>query len=486
MFKSSPEVTESYKKGLVTDLERATKEILRETEKAQVVTKSAEHGALHRLCYSVERIFSHGVKSSIWGKSLLWDFVASLDQCLPGSTETIEYLKECCTTPTGRARSFILLGLNEKALQAYTKALIWNQKVSTYYLKKWAVLRCPTSTSKILLLFAALESIDFNLDCKDRDLDFPNYWNKWGVNIQIEKPKKRSSVTLKRSNSILSLYTTAGKDTDDTSTVQTHPPLKPVTGKKRMSVEIVALKQELEKTQLEKRLITSQYETMWNELQDTNDKIRELEEELHVYKAYFKNTRSISPPSERREDGEPKGSISPDQLRYVLPEYLSDEEGDDGEGTEMHQKIIDIHQKGKNCIQELKRSDQHFIRSLSKLDDFIDDKEVKEITEEPDRENLNREQPNGDNHTNHKHNNTDKPNSENSDNTNTIEGTFNFIDGYEPNLENNFDFVDGDQQTNTPDINENNFNFIDGDELNEQTNNDINENDFDFIDGEQN
>lgn len=132
-------------------------------EEAEAVGESKslteQNSNVRRLLKSIEDVLHHQVKPPRFGQvPKVWKYLENLDQCLPGTTGTLQsgnhrthtrvscvscYVLTVCVvcvdtvrqygdSDYARVRLFIRLALNERALSEYLSALAWNQSLTTY------------------------------------------------------------------------------------------------------------------------------------------------------------------------------------------------------------------------------------------------------------------------------------------------------------------------------------------------------------------
>eukprot|EP01087_Luapelamoeba_hula_P004029 TRINITY_DN13993_c0_g1_i1.p1 TRINITY_DN13993_c0_g1~~TRINITY_DN13993_c0_g1_i1.p1 ORF type:complete len:379 (-),score=60.92 TRINITY_DN13993_c0_g1_i1:122-1258(-) len=372
--------TEDWLAGLSEAVEEASQQ----RQLLESCVRTNEDPRLNKLCFLLEHFLFHGLKNtSLFGKTYYWDFVQHLDECLPDTVSTVNFVKGCARTSIGRGRVFICLGLNEKVLSDYLKGLAWNETlVSTYY-HEWAVIRTMNTFERALEYCDRLvKEITFQLDVKDRGLDMPNYWNAWRVDLH--QPQSASLFTSPHpAKSVLPAQPTAKKEhaTQDQE--------------KRTEAEpsIAHLEEKVQQLEKQQQNTIAQHDKVVLDLQHANQRIRELEDELQLYKCHITLHTTDSPLSQASSlitvlDTELNG-LSPTAPASTEPQLAPC--GDDvmkGEGAgtgggeeesggiyadeeeedrEAHVVLAKLHARGKQFLQELKSADETLLRTLEAM-----------------------------------------------------------------------------------------------------------------------
>eukprot|EP00008_Paramoeba_atlantica_P009956 CAMPEP_0201480396 /NCGR_PEP_ID=MMETSP0151_2-20130828/4881_1 /ASSEMBLY_ACC=CAM_ASM_000257 /TAXON_ID=200890 /ORGANISM="Paramoeba atlantica, Strain 621/1 / CCAP 1560/9" /LENGTH=536 /DNA_ID=CAMNT_0047862231 /DNA_START=41 /DNA_END=1648 /DNA_ORIENTATION=+ len=129
-----------------------------------------------RLCFCLERILSHHLKSGIFSKATVWDFVENLPKCLPATGEVIDQIRKRCRTPQGRGRAFIRDALKEGRLSEYIGALVMTDEITKDFYRPTALLRKEDQMFIFsqLLQFLDSKKLEITVAC---DLDAEDYWS---------------------------------------------------------------------------------------------------------------------------------------------------------------------------------------------------------------------------------------------------------------------------------------------------------------------
>lgn len=95
------------------------------------------------MLYFIELVLEHGLKSktrrfvflshtpdiAYFGKTVVWDFLKQLPNCLPG-TDSFQVKVKRQDGDHAKARVWISEALNTRQIKDFIAALLWNEKVS--------------------------------------------------------------------------------------------------------------------------------------------------------------------------------------------------------------------------------------------------------------------------------------------------------------------------------------------------------------------
>jgi hypothetical protein len=133
------------------------------------------------ICYLIEKILLHGVKTSFFGATREWKYLEHLNQCLPGTDAFLHQVRALGNSDCARTRLFIRLALNENSLGDYLSALAWNAETTEAHYKNGALMKEIEYRDTFLLLLEGLKKFQFGLCVKDRLLERQEYWGIVGV-----------------------------------------------------------------------------------------------------------------------------------------------------------------------------------------------------------------------------------------------------------------------------------------------------------------
>tara|TARA_R110002050_G_scaffold42687_5_gene102637 strand:+ start:254 stop:874 length:621 start_codon:yes stop_codon:yes gene_type:complete len=161
------------------------------------VTLFQDHPHAARLCYTLEKILSHGLRdTAVFGKTYFWNYVKNLNVCLPSTSSTLESIRDMTSSTCGRGRLFLRMALNERALADYMSALVWNASLTEKHYKPFALLQREEDASIFLLLLENLNKVEFSLATPDPALDNPEYWTN--LSLQPASHISRQNESMRR------------------------------------------------------------------------------------------------------------------------------------------------------------------------------------------------------------------------------------------------------------------------------------------------
>jgi len=131
-----------------------------------------------RLEFWLERVLLHGIKSPPV-KGSFWQVIEKLPDSLPGTEKLVKQVSSLSKHSIARGRIFIRTSLNESSIQPHLSALMWNQDVMFQFYEENALMRNEEQCSTLLMLLEPLNTIQFKLTFKEKDLDKPSYWEKY-------------------------------------------------------------------------------------------------------------------------------------------------------------------------------------------------------------------------------------------------------------------------------------------------------------------
>lgn len=377
--------------AIVVALNEAVAEVLTHKKEAEMAVKTVQFPHVARLCYTLEQCFTHGLKPFLFGKPTYWNWVQHLDECIPDSDQIIRNIKQLARTSNGRARLFIVMGLNEGNLSELVNGLVWNDALCREHLTEQSPFwpHSPTCDQALNAL-VQIRQVRFHLDLRDSGLEMPNYWNAHKVNINKAEPARTPPPKQQSEGFLGLLYNLAGLSPSteperprSTTSADRRPPAdrrdqatminprrqsmsgarrggvfregstydlemhngnattmmgleggdvpvipieqqimqiisknetdlkeKEEEEKQRKDGSLVRLEEEITRLRNEKEALRTQGQMLWNELEGAQQKIKDLQDEVNVYKAFFND-----------KDGQGEGDGEDDDVVPAAAEY---------------------------------------------------------------------------------------------------------------------------------------------------------------------
>eukprot|EP01130_Rhizamoeba_saxonica_P010636 TRINITY_DN4372_c0_g4_i2.p1 TRINITY_DN4372_c0_g4~~TRINITY_DN4372_c0_g4_i2.p1 ORF type:complete len:265 (-),score=58.13 TRINITY_DN4372_c0_g4_i2:291-1085(-) len=169
-----------------------------------VVHDSQQHsqfdqGSLNRLLFVFERVLKFGLKDiAIFGKTVIWDFLEKLPDCLPGTDTFISNIKRTSRNDIARGRLWIRFSFNSGSMHEHVESLLWNERLVKKFYSADSILLNDEHKSIFLMLLESLSMATLKFETNVAGLEHPNYYSTVSLksierNKPVEEPKEEKN-----------------------------------------------------------------------------------------------------------------------------------------------------------------------------------------------------------------------------------------------------------------------------------------------------